>query len=479
MKLDPNGFEERIKDKLLPSPDLVCQTYSVDRQTEIACLYLSTLADKKLIDELVISVLLAPTTPKDRHQAPLSWLLANLKQAELKNIKGVDACVEALLDGQCLLIDGGEEAIAIDAMQREQRAVAEPDMEAVVRGPREGFVEDWSRNLSLIRKRLKSDKLRIERRVIGSESRTTVCLLYLQGKAEEGMLNEFRSRLDAIRTDSVLESSYIEEFIQDRTFTPFPQFIASERPDAIAAKLLEGQVAIITDGTPIVLTGPVTFFQLFSAPEDYYQRSDIASIMRWLRLLAFVIAVFTPSLYISIASYHQELLPSSMLANLASQREGVPFPGFAEAFGMLIIFEVIREAGLRMPRIAGQTISIVGALVLGQAAVEAGIVSAAMVIVVSLTAIANFVAPTYAFGIAQRIIQFSFMVLASTLGFFGIMCGVFFLLIHLVSFQPFGVPYFAPLAPLRLNEWKDTFIRIARPRMRRHSSFRRERGDRA
>lgn len=477
MNPGPTGIAERIRNTLVQSPDLVCQTYSVGERTEFACLYLSTLADKKLIDELVICALVAPTKPHERNREPIPWLLENLKQAELKIVRGLEACVSELLDGQCVIIPPGEDAVSVDVRQQEQRAVAEPDMEAVVRGPREGFIEDWSRNLSLIRKRLKSEKLRIEKRIIGEESRTTVCLLYMQGIAKADMVDEFRSRLGAIRTDSVLESAYIEEFIQEKTLTPFPQFIASERPDAIAAKLLEGQVAIITDGTPIVLTGPVTFFQLFSAPEDYYQRADIATIMRWLRLLAFVIAVFTPSFYISIASYHQELLPSSMLANLASQREGVPFPGFAEAFGMLIIFEVIREAGLRMPRIAGQTISIVGALVLGQAAVEAGIVSAAMVIVVSLTAIANFVAPTYAFGIAQRIIQFSFMALASLLGFFGIMCGVFFLLIHLVSFHPFGVPYFAPLAPLRLSDWKDSFIRIARPRMRSRPSLERKRSD--
>lgn len=461
-------FPNLIQAKLSNSPDLVMKTYKVQERTELTCLYLSTLVDKKLVDELVISGILKPHQPIEDDQEPMDWLLSAFKQAGVKQVNGLESCIKELLEGQCLVTLPGLDAVSLDVRQQEQRSIAEPDTEAVVRGPREGFVEDWSRNISLIRKRLKSEKLVIENMKIGTESNTTVCLLFMSGIAQPNLINEFRTRLKAIETDSILESSYIEEYIQDKAMTPFPQFVTSERPDAIVAKLLEGQVAVVTDGTPIVLVGPTTFFQMFSAPEDYYQRADIATLLRLLRMLAFLLSVFTPALYISVASYHQELLPSSMLANLASQREGVPFPGFVEAFGMLIVFEVMREAGLRMPRIAGQAISIVGALVLGQAAVEAGLISAAMVIVVSLTAIANFVAPSYGFGIAQRIIQFAFMVLAGVLGFFGVMCGVFFLLIHLVSLEPFGIPYFTPLAPLRLRKWKDTFIRVPRPLMKKH-----------
>ncbi|GMK47063.1 hypothetical protein PghCCS26_41920 [Paenibacillus glycanilyticus] len=188
---------------------------------------------------------------------------------------------------------------------------------------------------------------------------------------------------------------------------------------------------------------------------------------RWLRMVAFLLSIFVPSLYIAVASYHQELLPPSLLISLAAQREEVPFPVFIEAIIMTIAFEILREAGLRMPRIAGQSISIVGALVLGQAAVEAGLVSAAMVIVVSLTAISNFASSSYSFGIAQRIVQYSFMVLAGFLGFFGIMSGVVFLLIHLVSLRSFGVYYMSPLAPVKLSDWKDTLVRVPRFLMHR------------
>lgn len=465
-----NDFPTIIRNKLNDPTDLVFRTYIIQEKLEVTCMYLCSITDQKLVDELVISGILTPMSPLKEGQDLAHWFMSAFKQADIEELRGVDACVKNLLAGQCIITLPEQKAISLNVRKQEQRGVTEPETESVVRGPREGFVEDCSRNLSLIRKRLKSDKLVVEEMTIGTETNTTIYLLYMRGIADPGLIDEFRKRLKAIQTDSILESAYVEEFIQDKTLTPFPQFLSTERPDAIVAKLLEGQAAVITDGTPNVLAGPITFFESFSTPEDYFQRADIATLMRWLRMLAFLISVFTPSLYISLACYHQEMLPSSMLSNLASQREGVPFPGVVEAFGMMVIFEVLREAGLRMPRISGQAISIVGGLVLGQASVEAGIVSAAMVIVVSLTAIANFVSPNYGFGISQRLIQFGFMGLAGILGFFGIMCGVFVMLIHLVSLRSLGLPYFAPLAPLKISNWKDTFIRINRPFMGRHRS---------
>ncbi|MZQ83269.1 spore germination protein [Paenibacillus sp. 5J-6] len=458
---------EKIKMELSDPPDLMIKSFTVGEKLELSCLYLTTLINKEQMEELVFCNILSQRHALPENQDSVAqWLLNTFAQLEVKPVHGLNACMQEMLEGKCIVLPNVGEGVSINIRKQEQRSITEPEMESVVRGPREGFVEDWSRNVSLIRKRVKNGKLAIEKMIIGTESNTSVCLLFIRGIAAQGVVDEFRIRLKAIQTDSILESSYIEEFIQDNTLTPFPQFIASERPDAIVAKLLEGQVAIITDGTPIVLAGPITFFQLFSAPEDYYQRADIATLLRWLRMSAFIISIFTPALYISVASFHQDLLPGVMLSNLAAQREGVPFPGAIEAFLMLFAFEIIREAGLRMPRIAGQAISIVGALVLGQAAVEAGIVSAAMIIVVSITAIANFVAPTYGFGIAQRIIQFVFMISASFLGFYGLVSAVFFLLLHVISLEPFGVPFFTPLAPIRKSDWRDSLIRVPRQLMK-------------
>ncbi|MBO7742973.1 spore germination protein [Paenibacillus sp. MWE-103] len=474
MNKQRQDLAEAVMERLGVSPDVVCRRLRTREGLEVSCLYLSSLVDQKLVDEVIIRPILNAAREPDADSPggePSDWLQDRIFHGQVKAKDGLDACVEAVLDGHALILLPARKALAMDVCKREQRSVEEPSTESAIRGPREGFVEDLIRNLSLIRKRVKSDKLVFEPMVVGTETKTIVCLAYMRGIASDRLVDEFRARLRAIQTDSILESAYIEEWIQDKSLTPFPQLMATERPDAVAAKLLEGQAAVLTDGTPIALAGPLTFFQLFATPEDYYQRADIATLLRWLRMAAFLLSIFIPALYVSVVSYHQELLPTPLLASLAAQREGVPFPAFLEAMMMMLTFEILREAGLRMPRIAGQAISIVGALVLGQAAVEAGIVSAAIVIVVSLTAICNFVSPMYSFGIAQRIVQFAFLLLAGTLGLFGLMCGFFFLLIHLASLRSFGVRYFAPFAPLYLPDWKDTFVRAPRPAMSRRPAM--------
>ncbi|GFZ82627.1 hypothetical protein GCM10008018_30570 [Paenibacillus marchantiophytorum] len=338
--------------------------------------------------------------------------------------------------------------------------------ESTVRGPQEGFTEDITINLSLLRKRIKNVHFRIEQIILGSETETKVNLLYLGNLASVAVVDEFRKRIHSIQIDSVLDSAYVEEWIQDKTISPFSTLLNTERPDIVASHLLEGRVGVLVDGSPIALVGPVTFFQLFISPEDYYQRAIIATLLRWLRILSFMLATFVPSLYIAIVSNHQEFLPHSLLISLAAQREGVPFPAFIEAVIMMATFEVLREAGLRMPRIAGQAISIVGALVLGEAAVSAGLVSAAMVIVVAVTAISNFAAPSYSFGITQRLLQFFYMILASVMGLFGVLCGSLFIVVHLASIKSFGVPYLSPVAPTFLTDWKDFLVRVPRPWMK-------------
>jgi spore germination protein KA len=275
-----------------------------------------------------------------------------------------------------------------------------------------------------------------------------------------------RRRLDRIQIDGILESGYIEEFIQDRTYTPFPTVYNSERPDVIAAGLLEGKVAILVDGTPFVLMVPALFIHFFQSPEDYAQRFDISTLIRLLRYVSFFITLFAPSLYIAVTTFHQEMLPTNLLINLAAQREGVPFPAFIEALLMEITYEILREAGIRMPRTVGQAVSIVGTLVIGQAAVQAGIISAVMVIIVSITAISSYVMPSGSMSISVRMLRFPFMGLAASLGIFGIFAGVFGLLFHLCKLRSFGVPYMTPLAPFITQDQKDTLFRYPWPRMK-------------
>ncbi|WP_235947142.1 spore germination protein [Paenibacillus glycinis] len=470
------GIGERtvgeIKQQLGKSPDFVCQSAPLRDDDRVHCIYLASIVICEQIDELILKPILeayAAGRNEGFSKPAAPEALSSLVPIANKTIAaGTAAAVKKLLDGQCVLVaEHAPGFLSCDVAKGDYRSITEPKTESSIRGPREGFVEDIEVNMALIRKRLKSPNLIFESFVIGSETATNVCMAYMGNIANEGIVNEFRKRLDAIQTDSVLESAYIEEWIQDKTLSPFPQLISTERPDGIVAKLLEGHVAVLIDGTPMALAGPITFFQLFSSPEDYYQRADIATLLRWLRMFAFVLSIFVPSLYIAIVSYHQELLPTPLLISIAAQREEVPFPAVVEALIMFITFEILREAGLRMPRIAGQAISVVGALVVGQAAVEAGFVSASMVIVVSLTAISNYISPTYSFGIAQRIVQFVFMLMAGVMGLFGLMCGVFMLFIHLVSIRSFGAHYMAPLAPLMLSDLKDTLVRVPRKLMTR------------
>lgn len=378
-----------------------------------------------------------------------------------KTIIKIDELMSALFRGfTIILAEGWEQGISASTSKWMQRSVDEPSSQSVVRGPKDSFTEDLTTNISLIRRRIKSSNLWKIDRKIGLVTQTEVCVMYLKGTANDSVVNEVLQRLDRIEIDGILESGYIEEFIQDQTFTPFPTIINTERPDTAAASILEGQVAVLVDGTPFVLILPITFVKFFMASEDYYQRFDISTFLRLLRFFAFSISMLLPSLYIAITTFHQEMIPTTLLVSLAAQREGIPFPAFLEALLMEITFEVLREAGVRMPRAIGSAISIVGALVLGQAAVEAGLVSAAMVIVVAFTAISSFVVPAFNISIAARLIRFILMGLAATLGLFGIMSGLFFILLHMLSLRSFGVPYLAPFAPFVPSNMKDTLVRV-------------------
>ncbi len=378
-----------------------------------------------------------------------------------------EAFYSAVLAGSAVvLVDGCREAFSVSVEGGDKRNVEEPSSQTVIRGSKEGFTETLSTNLTLLRRRLRTTQLRIEYRTIGRFTNTQIAIAYLEGIANPTVLTELRRRLDAIDIDGVLESGYLEEFIQDHSFTPFPTVLNTERPDSIAGHLLEGHCAVLLDGTPFALVLPVTFFKFFLSSEDYYQRYDIVTFIRGIRFLSFIVSLLLPSLYVAITTFQQEMLPTTLLISLAAQREGVPLPALLEALLMELTFEVIREAGVRMPRVIGPAISIVGALVLGQAAVQAGLVSGAMVIVVSFTAIANFVIPSISMSAAIRLIRFGLMFLAGFFGLFGILAGLVPLLIHLVSLTSFGIPYFLPVAPLSLANLKDVFVRAPWKAMR-------------
>lgn len=376
---------------------------------------------------------------------------------------------ENVLSGNTVVfIEGTSTSLYVGTEKLKQRGVEEASSQSVVRGPREGFTESLRENTALVRRRIQSPKLRIEERKVGEHTHTQLAVMYMDGLADTEVLDEPRTRLNGIKLDSVLESNYIEEMIQDHRYSPFPTVYNSERPDVIASAILEGRIAILVEGTPFVLVVPALFVQFFQSSEDYYQRWDFASLVRLLRYLCFGIALLTPSLYIAISTFHQEMLPTNLLTSLIGQREGVPFPAFIEAVIMEITFEILREAGIRLPKSIGQSVSIVGTLVIGQAAVEAGLVSAAMVIVVSITAIANFALPAFNVGISVRILRFGLMAIAASFGLYGMIIGLIVLGLHLCSLQSMGVPYMTSFAPIRWRSQKDALLRLSRHNMKKY-----------
>ncbi|MCY1712860.1 spore germination protein [Caproiciproducens galactitolivorans] len=373
---------------------------------------------------------------------------------------------EVLSGNTILLLDGMDRYLILNTIGPDGRSITESTSQTIIRGPKEAFTEKLTVNITLIRRIIKAKSLKIEKMSIGNLTKTNVAILYLDQIAKEEMLNEVRTRLKNIKVDSILDSGYIEEYIKDDPNSIFPTILNSERPDAVAGNLLEGKIAVLVDGSPYVLTVPAFFIDFMQVSEDYYHHYIISSFIRLLRYVALILTLIVPAFYIALTTFHQEMIPTTLLVSIAAQREGVPFPAFVEVFLMEIIFEILREAGIRMPRAVGSAISIVGALVLGQAAVQAGIISAFIVIIVSITAITSFAIPNYEMSNAVRIIRFGFMILSTCFGLFGVFIGLVLLTLHLSKLKSLGIPYMTPLAPANVQENKDALIRFPLWKMR-------------
>ena len=443
--------------------DLVTRNFSLGRTGTVAAVifYIDNLIDSKHIDLNIMQPLLT-----DSYATGLSTgceVVGEIQsgklitRAQIKKSKNMKELMDGLLIGEAVfLIEGIDEVYIISSKGNDYRTVTESNVEPVVKGPRDAFIEVISINIGLIRRRIHSPNLVFESIKIGKVTQTTVCISYIKGICQWELVNEVKSRINKINVDAILESNLVEEFINDEPFSIFPQIRNTERPDVASAALLEGRVVIIVDNTPVVLIIPGEFVSLLQSAEDYYNGYIFSSLIRILRYFSFTIALTLPALYIAVANFHPELIPAELLRTIISSRTGVPLPNVAEAMLMEFTFEILREAGVRLPKTVGQAVSIVGALVIGQSAVQASLVSPLMVIVVSLTGIATFTIPQYNISHPVRIIRFLLMILAAMLGLYGLMLGLLFILLHLCSIRSFGIPYFAPL---KVSDLKDTFIR--------------------
>lgn len=464
-KIEPNLTN--LKNVLGKSNDVIFREFKigVKKQTKAFICFIDGLTHITTINEFVVKALMVDTHIADYDKKLLPQdIFTVVKEniisvAGLKEAKSFDEVLGAVLSGDTVLfINGYDTVLIIDAKGWESRSIGEPATESVVRGPREGFSETLRVNTSLLRRIIRNPNLIFETFRLGKQTHTTICIGYIDGIANKKIVEEVKNRLNRIDTDSILESGYIEQFIEDAPLSPFSTIGNTEKPDVIAAKLLEGRVAILCDGAPNVLTVPHLFIETIQISEDYYSRPYLASLIRLTRLLSIFISLMTPALYVAIQTFHQEMIPTVLLISMAAAREGIPFPAFVEAMLMIIMFELLREAGVRMPRPVGQAVSIVGALVIGEAAVAAGIVSAPMVIVVAITGITSFIVPPLLdFIIISRLFL---ILLSGAFGLFGVVVGLIFILTHMCSLRSFGTPYLAPIAPIIWKELKDTFIRV-------------------
>lgn len=424
---------------------------------------IDNMIDKVVLNQSVITPLTeakAPMNIGSGSDALFSFLRDDiLSMSDQHEVFSYEDLIAVLMGGYAVFIlDGVGKALAFGVQGFKFRSIDEPNTDKALRGSREGFVEPLRINLMLVRRRLKSPDLKFEIFTLGSESKTEVCLCYIKGMVSDSMLSDVRHRLHSIDMDTVLGSGYIQHYFQDETFSLFSTVGTTERPDTFCGRLNEGRIGIIVDNTPYALNMPYLFIENFQNMDDYTVGPYYATFTRILKYIAFFTSVLLPGLYVAIGSFHQALIPSQLLYMLAQSEESTPFPLVLEAILMQVIYEMVREAGVRLPKQIGFAISLVGALLVGQAAVSANIIGAPMVIIVALTATTSLIIPTlYEPGVIMR---FAFIVLAGMAGLYGIALGIAFLAIHLCSLKSYEVPFTAPFSPFNVYSMRDVILRV-------------------
>jgi hypothetical protein len=459
---DLDETEKAMRNIFADCSDVIFRNLELQGPSRLLLIYLQGFTDPHLLNLDIIQ----PLSQRPMEQPFTAEILKNYVSAISEPITDLNEAANEIVSGWIVCFCQGEAtAYSMEISQPPKRAIEEPSNEMVVRGPREGFIEDLNTNITMLRRVLPSPALKIEVHKVGQTAKRKIVIAYHKDIAPEDIVNEVRKRVQNIKADQV--SNYLEEFIEESPFTLFPQIQNTERPDIVCASMLEGKVAIVIDGNPFVLILPMTLLSGLQAADDYYERFIYTSFIRAIRLVLFLISIYLPSLYISITSYHPQMLPTNLLLSILSAREGIPLPVVFEVLIMEFMFEGLREAGLRLPKQVGSAVSIVGALVIGQAAVQAGIVSAPMVIVVAATGISSFAAPRYNVGTAARMLRFPMLILASLFGLFGVIMGTIILLIHLTNLSSFGTPYLSPIIEREGQSLRDTFFRAPRWMMHR------------
>lgn len=431
------------------------------RELEVAGENITLVWLRGLVDLVRLeSGILQPLAQVSRRRIQMNELVSILHTVNVREISTKSQFNAAVADGQVVLwMRGKSQSLVLDVSDAPGRSINKAENEPTLEGPQEAFIEQLDKNLALLRKRIRSPRLKAISVRVGEYSNSTVCVVYIEGIAKPTLVQEAIHRIHNISVDGLNDINKLRELIGDAPFTLFLTTEETERPDRVCGNLLQGRIAIMVDGSPNCLLVPAQFIHFLVAVDDYYFHYTLTLFIRMLRHVAYWTSLLLPALYVALLSYNQDLLPTPLLVTVAAQHRGIPFPTIIEALLMLMVFEVLREAGTRLPRAVGQSVSIVGTLIVGDSAVRAGLVSPGMVIVIAGTGVASFALPAYGFVNSSRLIQFAFVVAAGICGLVGILILSLILVTHLVSLRSFGVPYMAPIAPFSWSDMKDMFIR--------------------
>ncbi|MFL0252690.1 spore germination protein [Clostridium neuense] len=446
-------IDERFKD----CPDIIRKQVFLNDNTEGYFIYIEGLIDTDLIQRDFIK----PICNMDYETVINRKRINSLPADNIQHYEDMEAVISDVLAGStAFLLNGMGGAVCANIRKFEKRGIREPDIEKNVRGPHEGFVEALNVNISILRRKIKNTNLKFKPISVGSTTNQTVNIAYMDGIADPQLIKKLYDKISSIDFDGILGAGYIEQMIVDFPNSIFPQYQATERSDRAVAALLEGRLLVITEGTPVVLIVPVTLFSFFKALDDYTTHWVFGSLLGILRVISAIIAIYLPSAYIALTTFHYYMVPLNLLIPLAESRARVPFPPVMEAFIMEIVIEMLREAAIRLPTYIGASIGVVGGIIIGQAAVQAGIVSELLIIVVAITAIASFMTPVYDMGLTLRTIRFLVMIATAIFGVIGIATITVLLLANLVILESLEQPYFQPIIPFRPKDLKDTIIRV-------------------
>ena len=427
---------------------------------DILCgvIYIDGMADKELLNDFLLEPMMKMSGEVIDAKEIKDRIIAI---SDMREVNKLSDGINAILSGESLVfIDNLAGALVVANRAWPNRGVGEPSGETVIRGSREGFTETIRFNTALLRRRIRDVGLKIEARQCGGRFKTDMAIVYIDDIVNTDVLEELKERLERIDIDAILDSGYVEQFIEDNDKTPFPQVQSTERPDVVAAALYEGRIGIIVDGSPFALIVPAVLADFFQSPDDYYTSWISGSMVRFIRIAGILVSLVLPALYVAVTTFHTDLIPTKLAYAIASSREGVPFAAYVEVLLMEASLAFLVEAIIKLPKPVGSTIGIVGGLIIGQSAVTAGLVSPIMVIVLGLTAITTFLIPNYTITSAFTYFRIMIIVLAAVFGLYGIMLGIIFLIIHLTRIKSFGIPYLAPAVDLVWSDLKDLYVRM-------------------